>query len=531
MKITIMKKLALLFLLIAVQIVNAQNANVSNGVIFDGEPYLAINPNDSQHIVIAWMGWINLSDRFQIKTKASFDGGQTWSSAYALPHTQSGYSSADPCVEFNHLGDVFISYIDFTGTTPPVTGGIYLSKSTDGGLSWGAPTEVITTDYDGTKWPIDRPWMAIDRSSSPQQGNIYITSFNLNRTNPPYNPYLSVSTDNGNSFNTRYVDTVGWLAGSLNPLPICFPTVSSSGVLYTSYPSYVVSQSVYTQAFLGVSDDGGNSISHKTIITNNPPAELGNYPLAKKGAPIICNPSDALHLAYVFLSGETGDLDVYLTETYDAGDNWSAPIRVNDDPIMNNRMQDLVWADFDNDGDLVISWRDRRNGLDSTYQANTEIWAAFRAKDSTDFQPNFQLTDQSIPHDTDLEEAGNDFMCVKLQNDTLNAAWGDARDGEINIWFQQMATNGTVLNVQQIASEEIPEVFIYPNPTTSIVNIENKSLQKVIVYDINGKIIMTRLNENGLDKIEISLKHFPIGTYIIEASTSKRVFTRKIIKK
>lgn len=492
-----------------------QNVNISNGNVFDGEPFLAVNPSNSQHIVIAWMGWVNLANRFQIKIKASLDGGQTWSAQTNIPHTIAGYSSADPCVAFDHLGNVFVSYIDFTGTTPPVTGGVYLSKSIDGGLTWATPTEVITTSFDGSKWPIDRPWMAIDKSAGPNQGNIYITTFNLNRLNPPFNPYLSVSSDQGNTFSSRYADSTNWLAGSLNPLPICFPAVSSDGVLYLSYPSYVLSQSLYTQSFLGVSEDGGNSLSHKLIITNNPPAQLGDYPLAKKGSPLISDPSDPMHLAYILLSAETGDLDVYLTETYDGGDSWSTPQRVNDDPIQNNRMQDLVWADFDNDGDLVISWRDRRNGADSTFQANTEIWAAFRSKDSLTFAPNFQITSQSITHDTDMEEAGNDFMCIQLQDDTLSAAWSDPRDGELNIWFQRMNTAGIVLSASLIASDKVPAVHIYPNPSAAEITIEGEQIQSIELYDLTGKLVISKEAHNAR-AVDVHIDELPPGSYVVQ---------------
>ncbi len=525
-----MKKILVLYLLLFNALLQGQNINVSNGNVFDGEPFLAVNPINSQHIVVAWMGWINLANRFQIKTKTSFDGGQTWSVEALLPHTVSGYSSADPCIAFNHLGNVFISYIDFTGANPPVTGGVYLSQSTDGGLTWETPSEVVNTSFDGTKWPIDRPWMTIDRSNGPYQGNIYIASFNLNRTNPPYNPYLSVSSDNGVSFSTRYVDTTNWLAGSINPLPICFPTASSSGVLYLSYPSFVISQSLYTQSFLGVSDDGGNSISHKKIITNNPPAKLEDYPLAKKGSPLISDPSNEMHLAFVMLNGKMGDLDVYLTESFDAGDSWSDPIRINDDPIMNERMQDLVWADFDNDGDLVISWRDRRNGSNSTYQADTEIWAAFRNKDSIAFGPNFQLTSQSVIHDPDLEESGNDFMCIQLQDDIMYAAWGDTRDGEINIWFQSMNTGGVVLSSRQISSEKIPSLRVYPNPSTSQLSIEGEQLGSIEIYDLNGKLIIKHKLGVG-NKVIVPIDQLENGSYVAKVKhkfgTQSTVFIKK----
>lgn len=525
-----MKGIAISFLLFISTIAFGQNQNISNGNVFDGEPYLAINPNNTQHIIVAWMGYINFSDQFKIKTKTSFDGGQTWSPAAELPHTLSGYTSADPSIDFDQNGDAFVCYIDFTGTTPPATGGVYICKSIDGGLTWNAPMEVINTNFDGTKWPIDRPWLVIDTSSGPYQGNMYVTTMNLNRTNAPYNPYISISNDGGTIFTSSYLDTVDWLAGSVNPIPMCSPTVSSSGVFYGAYPSYVVTQSFYTQVFLAKSNDGGLSFSHSNLLTENPPSNNGDYPLAKKGPLLISNPSDANHLAYIFLSALNGDLDVFLIESFNAGASWSAPLRINDDPMGNNKMQDLVWADFDTDGDLIVSWRDRRNGGDSTYQTPSEIWAAYRNKDSLQFSSNFQITNQTVAYDSVLARAGNDFMSIKMQNDTLNAAWGDTRNGKLNIWFQSMSVDGTVLSVQQISSENIPDIFIYPNPTTSTIFVENENLKGIAVYDINGREIILQQHEGYEDKIKINLENYPIGTYLIKVETTKGTFTNKIIK-
>ena len=58
-----------------------------------------------------------------------------------------------------------------------------------------------------------------------------------------------------------------------------------------------------------------------------------------------------------------------------------------------------------------------------------------------------------------------------------------------------------------------------------------KSLKKVNVYDINGKKIVATKNENELEVVEINLESFPSGIYLIEAKTSKGIYTKKIIKK
>jgi len=523
-----MKKLLLSILFFYSLTLFGQNANLSNGNIFDGEPYIAVNPSNSQHLVVAWMSWINFTSQFQIKVKTSFDGGQTWSNESLMPHTLAGYTSADPCVDFNLNGEVFVSYIDFTGTTPPVTGGIYVCKSTDGGLSWEAPFEVINTNYDGTKWPIDRPWMIIDKSGSANQGNIYVTTFNLNRTNPSYNPYLSVSTDNGNSFSTRYIDTTGWLAGNLNPLPMCSPTVSSSGVFYGAYPSYMPSQSFYLQSFLAHSSDGGTNMDHELIITHTPNT-VADDSLAKKAALLLSNPANPDHLALAYLSIEYGDMDVNLMESFDAGVNWTTPIRLNDDPIGNNRMQDMIWGDFDTDGDLVISWRDRRNGSDSTYETASEFWATFRDKDSSQFAPNFQITDQTVPYNTDLASAGCDFMCIKMQDDIINAVWNDPRDGEINIWYQKMSPDGSVLATTQIASNPVPGIELYPNPSTEFVTIKGKRIQSIEVFDSKGKSVLQKAVK-GNNEVLLEVNSLKKGSYVVQVETEKGEYFEVLIK-
>lgn len=524
-----MKKLLLFPLAIWAGCLLGQNQNISNGNVFDGEPFLVVNPNNPQHIVTAWMSWIDFANQFQIKTRTSFDGGQTWSNPALLPHTVSGYSSADPTLDFNQNGDVFAAYIDFTGTTPPVTGGIFLCHSTDGGLSWGTPREVVNTSFDGTKWPIDRPWLAVDRSPGPTGGNIYVTSMNLNRTNAPFNPYVSVSTDTGITFTTTYLDTTGYLAGSLNPLPMPSPAITANGNLHAIYPSYVVAQSPFIQNFLATSTDGGQTFSHQTQYTFTNPSNLSPYPSAKKAGILIAHPTDPNHLATVFLTAWNGDLDVFFMESTDGGNTWSTPERVNDDPVGNNRMQDLLWADFDSDGDIIVGWRDRRNGSDSTYAADSEIWAAYRHRDSSQFAANFPVTTQVVAYDSILENAGNDFMGICLDNDTLSAVWGDVRNGKLNIWFQRMLVSGVTVSIQQIAAEDLPEVRMFPNPAEEQLWIQGKEISRVRLLNSEGKVVYAALFGTPEHELAVDLSRYPAGVYVVEVRLGDREINQRIV--
>jgi hypothetical protein len=140
------KKLLSIFVFFAVsQIGNAQiiNTNLSNGIFFNGEPYLAINPTNNQNLVSAWMSMTFSSGQYHIaiKTRASFDGGASWSTANLLPHFGAGFGSADPSMAFDKNGLLYISYIDYTQA--PDSGGIYVARSNNGGLNWDTPTKAF----------------------------------------------------------------------------------------------------------------------------------------------------------------------------------------------------------------------------------------------------------------------------------------------------------------------------------------------------------------------------------------------------
>ena len=508
---------------------SGQNQNLSQGVLYDGEPYITINPYNSQHMVVAWLGY----KPFQyviIKTKTTFNGGQSWSNTYEIPHTNPLYGSADPSLAFDNTGNVFLSYIDYDIAID--SGSVYVRKSTDGGLSWGAPIEVINAHSDPGKYPIDRPWISIDRSGGTYDGYIYVTTMNPNvfgPLTPPYYPYFIRSTNSGASFEPwRHLDTVGWLAGSIIPTPMPSPSISSNGTFHAIYPSWEPqSQNILPQYIIASSVDAGNSFNYKSALILS---SVFIDSSAKKASLFRADPSDDDHLCLFYLGIDYGDADVLITESYDNGVSWSNSLRINDDPISNNRMQDLVWADFDIDGDLLVTWRDRRNGADSTYATDSEIYGAIRWKDSVDFSTNFRISDTIIAYDTILEAKGNDFMCTVFLNDTLNAVWGDNRDGNVKIWFHKMAINGTTVSIHELSNEILPEIKIFPNPTFSVLKIIGENITQIDVCNQEGKILLTKKYSNQKIPINLFLDNLSDGLYFLHIKTSLGNITKKVIK-
>lgn len=515
-----MKYTITLILLLINGISISQNTNISNTNIFDGEPFMAIDPLNNQHIVAAWMGF-QVGQNVAIKSSISNNGGVTWSAAQAIPHNFAGNTSADVSLQYDNSGNLFLCYIDYSSSDFS-NGAIMIRKSTDGGLSWGTAVEAISINDCPGKLCVDRPWMVIDVSGGVNDGTIYVTSMNADQPtmiSAPYNPYLTVSDDNGVSFSTpRFLDTTNFLSGNVITQPMPSPAIGQDGKFYAAYPSYETSQSPFAHIYLAESTTKGISLDHSNVLTIVSPGVSDVY--AKKGSLLIADKVSPNHLVFFALTEEEGDADVFYIETYD-GVYWTSPVRVNQDAVANGKMQDLVWADFNESGDLAVAWRDRRNASGSGYQTETEIYAAIRIKDSTVFEQDFKISSAQASHDVVLESAGNDFMNVRFLGDTMYAIWGDVRSGTLNIFFNKTNVLDQTSSVS-IITEENP-LSIQPNPADKELKIDNfDEFESLTLYNVRGELIDTILTP--VYKVE----NLPSGAYFIVSRVGQKSFTSRI---
>lgn len=503
----------------------SQNMLVSTGAFFEGEPFIAINPTNPQHLISAWMGY-QFGQKVVIKSSISYNGGSSWSSPLSQTHLLPGNSSADPSLGFDHLGNAFMCYIDYdnVGFT---NGSVVVAKSTNGGLTWGSPVEAINiTDCPG-KLCIDRPWMVIDPSGNSPQAAIYVTTMNADQpalVNPPYNPYLTVSVDGGQSFlSPRLLDTLNYLAGTTITQPAATPSIDGNGRFYGMYPSYLVVQSPYPRQMLAYSDTKGADVNHHTAYQG---LEIGvSNSLFKRGGKLIADQAHPGHLAFCFLSGINDQADVYVMESTDGGIYWTPIQRVNQDPIDSSRVQDLVWGDFNAQGDLVVTWRDRRNAPGDGYTQPTEIYAAVKPYGAANFLPDYPISSQAAAHDTILEGSGNDFMCVEFEGDTCYAVWGDVRTGTLKIYLNKWHA-GTQQGSSQLIHEE-GNFFVFPNPTEGILNLspEFQKCSAWRIFDNLGKVVAH--GNGGTKALDVGgLK----GKYILEIDLQGRRYRATFVR-
>ena len=117
------------------------------------EPAIGSAPDDPTHLVAAWIDENRQpGQRRNLGYSASFNGGATWqSSLVAFTGFPPGYNFVDPSVIVDGDGNAYLGMLGF-GTDHAE---IYVSKSTDGGLTFPNPVFVGGDEA-------DKPYLALD---------------------------------------------------------------------------------------------------------------------------------------------------------------------------------------------------------------------------------------------------------------------------------------------------------------------------------------------------------------------------------
>jgi hypothetical protein len=501
----------------------AQNQLVSEGNYFEGEPYLVMHPTNSQHLVAAWMGF-QFNNKVVIKTSVSNNGGNTWSTPIWQTHLSPNFSCADVSLAYDHLGNVFMCYIDYDNVNFSA-GKVLVRKSVDGGISWGNPSIVLDISMCPNQLCIDRPWMVIDQGTGPNAGTIYVTNMNADQPTlitPPYHPYISISTDGGQSFQSEQLDATGFFSGSIIPQPMPSPVVTADGRFTALYPSYVPSQSLLPRLIRAQSNNQGQTYTYDVAYQGQ---GFGTSNTLVKAGPLLkAHPNDANQLSYFFLSDDFGEADVVFIETSNNGASWSIPTRINQDPIGNGKIQDLIWADYATNGDLAVCWRDRRNANGTGYSVSSEIFCTVRNAVTSNWMNDFSVSDFAVDHLPVLEDSGNDFMNVILESDTLNVIWGDVRSGSLKIYFSKRGIYDTT---NQIVSLPVQERMVFPNPVSTELSISKEFIgSDFYLMTAEGKSV-----RNGkIDSSQLHFESIPTGSYQLLIISPEKRYQYHLIK-
>jgi len=367
---------------------------------------------------------------------------------------------------------------------PGVCTAISLSKSVDGGASFsGARIAVQTRQHISAAGSamLDKPWMAVKRAAGSDHIHITYTHF----VAAPFLNFLSTSieyvrsTDGGATFSSPIVLDQLQVPGSLVPfLQDSHVVVGNGNDVYVAWESYPNGFGPGRQIKLSKSTDGGMSFGPPVVVTDvtavgngvvvqglfRDGLDLQGLAVDTTGGPgrgnvyitwqdgRALNQTDPLGASFIGGSGgcPVGSPpvpgycfgDVLFTRSVDGGATWSAPVRVNNDPIAKvDHMFPAV--EVDRDGQLFTVFYDRRRDL-RNFLIDTFVAVSGNAGQTW---KNHRVTGKNFAavHDQDVLVNTfymGDYLGIAAdrlrQRDGVIVSWGDNSLGDANVAFARV---------------------------------------------------------------------------------------------
>ena len=491
---------------------HAQDIPVNPNLVWNGENSLAVNPADSNNLVVAWMKLTGL--RVSIAVSASFDGGSTWSTPVNQPHFYVNSTSADPTICFRNDGTVFLAYIDYHLNHD--TGAVYVTQSADGGLTWSPPVEVIN-GFATADWPVDRPWLVVDNSASATQGTLHLVSKSVKDAPFPHAIWHVASTDSGATWSAPELvdDSIPIGPGSSS---MAVPAVGPDGTFYVLYLSYNPIQFLQARYVLAKKTGAAAGFTYSTVTT----LPLASFfpatdSLYQYSYHVAANPADSLNLLVVWTDYRNGDPDIFSVRSADGGATWSPALRVNDDTVGNGAGQDMCWAAFSTGGRYAAAWRDRRNG-GAGQNADYRIFGAASFDGGLTFTASGAVGAQGGPLFIPVD--GNDFLGVSATEGKIIATWTDQRNTRNQLYFNFLSMVSLVTGV---ASPLLPvsRLKLFPNPSScGYVETGCDGLQRILICDVTGRTLRSIDIGAGQVRCRITTAGLTAGVYLLRAITT-----------
>lgn len=322
------------------------------------EPSVAINPLNPRQVVVV----------FQVGAHAAYseDAGRTWTLATGVA-PKNYRISGDVSTAFDNKGHAFVDCIAFDklGTFNywghgATRNGIFVRRSLDGGKIWEPELRTVIAQPTAPGIPFeDKPYLVADTSKSKYAGNLYVgwTRWTLTDSRMLF----SRSTDDGQTWSKPMeISQVRGLPRDDNGALEGFDgAVGPDGTLYAVWAAN--DSIVFTQ-----SKDGGRTFSRARSIVHTAPTmfavsgmdRANGFPQiavdprgGAKGGPIYVTWSDY----------RNGEVDIFCIVSINHGGTWSAPIKVNNDPVHDGADHFFQWLAVDPvSGAVNVVFYDRR---------------------------------------------------------------------------------------------------------------------------------------------------------------------------
>jgi len=542
-----------------------------------GDPAVAISNNG-----ISYIGHINSS--YGQGVSITNDDGVTWTSNIIA-------SGTGGILDKNHLWVDNGSASPFQGNlysawTPINTGGpndfeIEIARSTNNGVTWGAPVSVsnnvmavshnqgvnlqtgpngnvyaIWAVYDG--WPSRENALGFARSTNGGVTFGPATRIHNNIQGIRWDPFNFTPASNPHGKNMR--------SNSFPSMAVDISGGSNDGNIYVVWSNVGVpgvNTGTDVSIYMMRSTNDGVSWSTPTRVNQDPIGNVQYFPW------ITCDPITG-NLSVIFYDdrnvGAT-EVEAWVANSTDGGLTWSdnrvSDVSFTPAPIpglAGGYMGDYLGISA-RDGQVYPVWSDNRSGEVLAY-TSPYILGPVVSPCMPDLVITADVTNGSIDH----QEAD---LSIRASNTIFSGGEAIYHAGSVVILEEEFAVddnsnfaayiddcNGSFVlksnkkkNVEYVKADKpkIVDYFkenpsdistnIFPNPTSNVFTVEIKedTLNNFVVeiYSISrGLMYKNQFVNEGLKSFQVDISQFPDGVYIVKLidSESNKVFTGKIIK-
>ncbi|MEQ8302477.1 MAG: sialidase family protein [Cyclobacteriaceae bacterium] len=383
------------------------------------EPSVTINRKDPKNIVVGYS-----TDR----ASYTFDGGITWKETI-LESLFGVYG--DPALISNSKGDMYFFHLsDPSGegrSNEAWLDRIVVQKSDDGGRTWDKGESI------GHNPPADqdKPWPAIH----PRKDDLFVTwtQFDEYGSEDPSctsNIMFSMSTNGGKKWSKaiQINQNPGDCLDSDNTAEGAVPAVGNDGKIYVVWSNR--GNIYFDRSF----DYGKSWIRNDLLITEQKGGWDMDIPGLGRcnGMPIVYVDNSATKfeaVVYVLWADQENgenDTDIWFTRSTNRGDNWSAPIRINQE--QNASHQFMPWMTVDvTTGYIYVVYYDRRDYMDN----QTDVYLAY----SIDGGYTFSETKISESPFTPTEDKFfGDYNNISAHKGVIVPVWTRMDNGKTSIW-------------------------------------------------------------------------------------------------
>jgi len=356
------------------------------------EPYLAINPEDPDNLVAAWQ-----ETRFTdggaraLGFATSTDGGRRWTEGRipGLTTIDGGPwdRASDPWPAFGPNGVAYYSSLLVTNAAVGGPNAIAVSRSDDGGLTWGAPVEVTRSTADFN----DKNSMTVDTAAgSKKRGNVYV-GWDANVAGGggfvSQKMLVSRSRTGATSF-----ERPRRLRNSFTNIGIII-RVGPNGMVYAIWSSAQSNTDPNLSIVLSKSTNGGKKWTRPKKVADLLATGMAGYRSGTILPSFDVDPdAGTLYVAWAD-SRFTGVDQAALAVSTDRGKTWSTPARVNDTPGDSPIFTVSVAANAD--GEVAVGYYSIYRNPSVTTQVDYVVNVS--ADRGASFGPGLRVTRKSFP--------------------------------------------------------------------------------------------------------------------------------------